>query len=111
MNDSLIKLRRQGFTLLLATGLGAAAAGVMAAPSYETGRPSGEAVSIGMTQQQVQQALGGYGHETNFRGSPGPVWTFTTHEGNGPKLVTVTFDAAGKVSSVFEQELSTDRAE
>lgn len=99
---------------LAATGLALAAVGAAyAAPSGYTVAPTQERlVTAGMSQSEVQQALGRPARAMRYGNEPGPTWTYdvTTASlgGDDQTLFDVDFGPDGHVISAQERIVEND---
>lgn len=97
-------LARKPFTprVLLATGLFLGVAAAHAASGFTVTQSQEALVTPGMTEAQVQQALGHPAQDIHYRNEPGP--TFTYHvDAIEATLFDVDFSADGKVVSTSER--------
>ena len=97
-------LARKPFTprVLLATGLLLGVAAAHAASGFTVTHGQESLVTPGMTEAEVQQALGHPTQDIHYRNEPGP--TFTYHvDAVEPTLFDVDFSADGKVLSTSER--------
>ena len=97
-------LARKPFTprVLLATGLLLGVAAAHAAGGFTVTQRQEALVTPGMTEAEVQQALGHPAQDIHYRNEPGP--TFTYHvDAIESTLFDVDFSADGKVLSTGER--------
>lgn len=69
-------------------------------------------VTVGMSADEVRQALGRPAQVLQFRNEPGPTWTYDVHTAptGGPDLVVfdVDFGTSGRVVSARERPVEHD---
>jgi outer membrane protein assembly factor BamE (lipoprotein component of BamABCDE complex) len=85
---------------LLLSAIAAQAAGGFVVNAKDEAR-----VSVGMTRDEVRQALGRPAHNLKYRNEPGRTWTYGV-VGSTDKVFDVDFSADGKVLTMGERSES-----
>jgi outer membrane protein assembly factor BamE (lipoprotein component of BamABCDE complex) len=101
---------------LLAVGLATGFATAYAATGYNVTTKQESLVTVGMTADQVQAAIGRPEHVARYLNQPGPTWTYgvagAVGVGGGEAAVfDVDFGADGRVAAVEEQRLDNGGGE
>lgn len=94
--------------LLFAWFLLLALASAQAASGYSVWPRDESMVKIGMTMDEVRQALGRPSQSVKYRNEPGPTWTYTVNgydDDYDRPVFEVNFSADGKVASVAQRML------
>ena len=106
MQARLLTLFATPLLLLATVAVQAAPAGVGITPAQQ------QLVAVGMSPDEVRQALGRPARVLQFRNEPGPTWTYDVHTARtgGPDLVVfdVDFSAGGRVVSLRERPVEHD---
>jgi outer membrane protein assembly factor BamE (lipoprotein component of BamABCDE complex) len=103
-NDMRTRIPLAASRWLLAAGLALGVAAAQAARGYDVRHEQESQVQVGMSQAEVQQALGRPAHVERYRNEPGPTWTYDVIGSQSPpELFEVDFGADGKVASVDER--------
>lgn len=83
-----------------------ALASAQAAPGYSVWPRDENMVKIGMTMDEVRQALGRPSQSVKYRNEPGPTWTYNVNgydDDYERPVFEVNFSADGKVASVAQR--------
>jgi hypothetical protein len=89
---------------LLTAGLALCAAAAQAAGGFSITQSDEASVAVGMSEAEVQQNLGPPARTRQYRGGPGPTWTYEVRGAPfGRTDFDIDFGADGKVVSTSER--------